>query len=151
MARDAAVFALDPGVTTGWAVVNKKNGVVLGMGNLSPEELGCGLDLIVRSFHRQGYVIHPVVEQVPSVRGTTGQLATTLAFVNRTIDHWLEDIFDLNVSYVPPGTWKNSRVAITSEAPKLWNGVATSQHMRDAYLLGVYTLESSRQASTSRS
>lgn len=149
MARDAVVLSLDPGETTGWAVIHRKSGRVLGMGNLSPDELGCGLDLIVRSFHRQGYVIHPVVEQVPSVRGTTGRLATVLAFVHRTIDHWLEDVFDLNVSYILPGTWKTSRAAITAEAPALWNGVATSRHMKDAYLLGVYSLESSRQVSTS--
>lgn len=131
------VLALDPGGTTGWAIVRHDDRALLGMGNFDPDELGCGLDLLVRSMHRLGYEIHPVVEQMPRVGGV-GSLALELEFVRRTIDHWLDEIFELNVRYVQPGTWKPSRAAKINPAPKEWNGKQSSQHMRDAYQLAIY-------------
>jgi hypothetical protein len=135
--RDTVLLAVDPGVTTGWAIM-RADGQVLGMGDLAPEELGCALDLLVRTMHRLGYTVRSVVEDVPKVKGTQGRLSLELEFVNRTVDHWLSEVFELQVSYVPPGRWKTSRVAATCECVDIWNGCKTSQHMKDAYMLARY-------------
>lgn len=132
------IFSLDPGVTTGWAIIRRQDRAVLGMGDLSSEELGCGIDLLVRSMHRLDYRVVPVVEQVPDVGGVPGELATELKFVRRTIDHWLDEVFELDVTYVTPGTWKPSRVAVTTDPPEEWNGRGLSQHMRDAFKMAHY-------------
>lgn len=136
--RDAVMFALDPGQTTGWALVRRRDRMVLGMGNLASEEVGCAIDLLVRSMHRLDYDVVPVVELMPTAAGIGGELAIELEFVRRTIDYWLEDVFELAVTYVPPGAWKTSRVALTTAPPREWNGVATSPHMRDAHQLACY-------------
>ena len=134
------MFALDPGVTTGWAIL-KRDLSVIGMGDLAPEELGSALDLLVRSMHRLDKMIIPVVEDVPNTRGMKSSLTRTLEFVNRTIDHWLVDVFELPVIYVPPSRWKTSRVVVIQKKKKIvqrWNGMKTSQHMKDAYMLACY-------------
>jgi len=138
--RDVVTFSLDPGVTTGWAIIRRNTREVLGMGDLDTEELGCALDLLVRSMHRVGKDVHPVVEEVPKVGGVQGDLAVTLTYVNRCINHWLEDVFELPVEYVLPGEWKNSRVGILTPPPAEWNGRKLSAHMKDAYLLGHYQI-----------
>lgn len=112
--------------------------MLLGMGDLSSEEVGCAIDLLVRSMHRLEYSVVPVVEQMPTPSGVPGSLATELAFVRRSIDHWLSDVFELDVNYVLPGAWKTSRTAIMTAPPDQWNGHRLSQHMRDAYLMGSY-------------
>lgn len=133
------IFAIDPGSTTGWAIVRRQDKAVLGMGDLTPEELGCGIDLLVRSMHRLEYNVHAVVEQMPTPGGVGGPLAIELAFVRRTIDHWLTDVFELPVTYVLPGVWKTSAVAKTVEPPAVWERRPTSQHMKDAYIMANYT------------
>lgn len=132
------IFALDPGITTGWAIIRKQDRAVLGMGDLSSEEVGCGVDLLVRSMHRLDYRVVPVVEEMPEQGGVSGDLAIELKFVRRTISHWLEDVFELDVTYVLPGTWKTSRVAATTKPPAEFEGRPLSPHMRDAYTMGTY-------------
>lgn len=132
------IFALDPGVTTGWAIIRRSDKVVLGMGDLDSEEVGCGVDLLVRSMHRLGYRVVPVVESMPEVGGVQGDLGVQLKFVRRTIDHWLEDVFELSVTYVLPGAWKTSRAAATVAPPENWNGLGLSHHMKDAFLMATY-------------
>lgn len=143
--REVVLLAVDPGVTTGWALV-RGDGKIVGMGDLSPDELGCGLDLLVRSMHRLGYTVVSVVEDVPRVGGVQGRLSVTLEFVNRTIDHWLNDVYELQVTYVLPSQWKTHRVVLTEKVATTWNGCKTSQHMRDAYMLALYQSDQSRQA-----
>ena len=135
--KELVLLAIDPGVTTGWAIL-AKDLTIIGMGDLSPEELGCGLDLLIRAMHRLGMTVVPVVEDVPLAKGTKGTLSRTLEFVNRTVDHWLVDVFELPVVYVPPSRWKTSRVVKKKDVVKEWNGHKTSQHMRDAYMLACY-------------
>lgn len=132
------VFSLDPGVTTGWAIIRRQDRALLGLGDLSSEEVGCGVDLLVRSMHRLDYRVVPVVEEMPDQGGVAGDLATELKFVRRSISYWLEDVFELDVTYVLPGTWKTSRVALTTAPPADFEGRPLSPHMRDAYLMGSY-------------
>lgn len=134
------MLAIDPGVTTGWSLLRARDRAVLGMGDLSPEELGCALDLLIRTMHRLGYRVEVAVEDVPRVNGVRGSLAVELEFVNRTVDHWVSEVFELRVAYVLPGTWKTSRAAMTAVSPPEWNGKPTSRHMKDAYGLATYRL-----------
>lgn len=132
------IFALDPGQTTGWAMLRRRDKLVLGMGDLTSQTLGSAIDLLVRGMHRLSYTVVPVVEQMPTPNGVGGSLALELSFVRRTIEHWLSDVFELEVFYVLPGAWKPSRVAQTTECPKTWQGEALSQHQRDAFVMGSY-------------
>lgn len=132
------IFAIDPGQTTGWAIIRKQDKAPLGLGDLNSQELGCGIDLLVRSMHRLDYRVVPVVEQMPTPGGVESGLETELKFVRRTIDYWMSDIFELDVVYVLPGTWKTSRVAATTKPPSVWNDRPLSPHMRDAYTMGHY-------------
>lgn len=132
------IFALDPGSTTGWAIFRRRDRAILGMGDLAPDRLGSAIDLLVRGMHRLDYDVVPVVEQMPTPNGVGGSLSVELKFVRRTIDHWLSDVFELDVAYVLPGTWKPSRVARTMVPPKTWQGAALSAHQRDALTMGWY-------------
>lgn len=132
------IFALDPGQTTGWAIIRRRDKVILGMGDLAPEDLGCGIDLLIRAMHRLEYHVEVVVEQMPTPSGVGGDLATELEFVRRTIDHWVSDVFELDVDYVLPGVWKTSAVAKTTTPPPEWEHKPLSQHMRDALTMAYY-------------
>lgn len=132
------ILALDPGQTTGWAIIRRKDKAVLGMGDLSSLDVGCAIDLLVRAMHRTGHRVTVVVEQMPTPNGVGGSLATELEFVRRTIDHWCSEVYELPVTYVLPGVWKTSAVAKTVKPPAEWNCRACSQHMKDAYLMGTF-------------
>lgn len=138
------ILALDPGQTTGWALIRRRDRAVLGMGDIPAEDLGCSLDLLVRAMHRLDHSVEAVVEQMPTPGGVGGKLATDLEFVRRTIDHWLDDIFELPITYVLPGVWKTSASARTQPPPVEHNHRTTSQHARDAYQMGTYHMRARR-------
>lgn len=132
------IFALDPGSTTGWAIIRRRDKAILGMGDFTPDDLGCGIDNLVRAMHRLDYTLHVVVEQMPTPNGVAGILATELEFVRRTIDHWVTEVFELPVTYILPGAWKTSAAALTSTPPVEWNNHPASQHMKDAWTMALY-------------
>lgn len=140
------VLSIDPGVTTGWTIIRKRDGAVLGMGNLGMYELGTGLDLLIRMMHREGHEVRVVVEEVPQVRGVRGDLAQQLAFVAQTIHHWVEEVYQLESEYVLPGTWKPAPSTKLNHPPEAWRGVALSQHMKDAYGLAQYWMSKNWRA-----
>ena len=135
-----AVLAVDPGVTTGWALLESRTRCVIACGNWTPDEVGSAIDEIVRCVHRRGQVVQAVVEWMPSPAPQSA-LGLRLAFVRNTIDHWLVDVFEVAVEYVSPGTWKTSRVARTIELPPDWMGKPLSQHQKDAITMGTYFAE----------
>lgn len=132
------IISLDPGETTGWAIIRRKDRAVLGMGDLIAEDLGCGIDLLVRAMHRLDYNVEAVVEQMPTPGGVGGRLATELEFVRRTIDHWLDDVYEIPITYILPGVWKTSAVAKTQAPPAEFNHQPTSTHARDAHQMASY-------------
>lgn len=132
------ILALDPGLITGWALIRRADKAPLGLGDLTIDDVGCAIDILVRSMHLSGYSLEGLVEAMPVPGGTPSQLGHELAFVRRMIDHELIEVFELDVTYVLPGTWKQSRVALTTAPPVEWNGSALSPHMRDAYTMGQY-------------
>jgi hypothetical protein len=135
--RVTTVISLDVGAKTGWAILRKHDMEIIGCGDLLVDDLGCALDLIVRWLNLSGYTSEAVIEQMPSVGGV-GELSTVLEYARKTTDYWLREVFQVPITYVLPGTWKNSRVANTTKLPKDWNGKMLSQHQKDAILMGRY-------------
>jgi hypothetical protein len=136
--RDYLLLALDPGVTTGWALVRKRNKEILGCGDLDADDVGPCIDRVVRYAYRCGNKIEVVVEEMPTPQG--GDLAVELEYVRRTIHHWVVEVFEVPTEYVPPGTWKNSRAARVMVAPESWHGRSLSAHQRDALTMAHYVI-----------
>jgi hypothetical protein len=131
-------LGIDPGVTTGWALV-ADDGAILGHGTLKPDEVSAGLDKIVRGMHRTGHAITVVVEKMPATGGM-GHLASTLERVRQDVREVVSDVFDLPVLQVPPGEWKPSRVA-RANAWKRNGDVRLSTHESDAIRMTLYTID----------
>ena len=137
--RQHAWIGLDPGITTGWAVL-ADDGKVYGHGTFVEENVFEGLDKLVRGMHRTARSVTIVVEQMPSA-GRMSDLAQRLEHVRGLIDEVISDIYDLPVVYVAPGEWKTSRVARLAK-PK-----ARTQHEKDAIVMTAYAIaKSARRA-----
>lgn len=129
-------LGVDPGVTTGVAFVREADGQVIGSANLKPDEVAEKLDETIRRFHRAGYTIHCVVENMPRY-GRMSPLSATLETVRSAILDVLQATFGLDVYRVAPGEWKPSRVARTT---KLKRG-HYSAHERDAIRMALYAMD----------
>lgn len=129
-----AWLGIDPGVTTGWALI-EDDGKVLGSGNLSEDEVRRGLDTLIRFAHNDGYALRVVVERIP--RSGIGHLSNRLSFVNGQVAELTDEVYDLSPIYVTPGEWKQSRVAKTTD---LERGKYTP-HQRDAIRMTLYTMD----------
>jgi len=127
-------LGLDPGLTTGWAVI-ADNGEVLGSGNLPVSDLERGLDELVRGLHRSGHAIDAVVERMPRVGGA-GKMAKQMEDVWRALYVVVEATYEVPYLFVAPGEWKPSRVARTT---KLKRGM--TPHQRDAIRMTLYMME----------
>ena len=130
-------LGIDPGVTTGWAMI-EDNGHVLGSGNLVEDELRRGLDTLIRFAHNEGHVITAVVERVP--RSGVGRLSQRLGFVNGVVRELVRETYELETHEVMPGEWKPSRVARTTtfyDQPK----AGRTAHERDAIRMTLYTMD----------
>lgn len=128
-------LGVDPGITTGVAFVREDDGEVIGTANLKPEELEAKLDDTIRRFHRAGYTIRCVVENMPRV-GRMSPMSGRLERVRSAILDTLQSTYSLDVFRVAPGEWKTSRVARTT---KLKRGQYTP-HVRDAIRMALYAM-----------
>ena len=135
--KTVVVLSLDVGVHTGWAVIRKHDHEILGCGVLLIDDLGCYLDLTIRWLNTAGYTTEAVVEKMPSVGGI-GELSTVLEYARKTTEYWLTEVYAITPVYILPGTWKTSRVAITTKLPTEWGGHILSQHEKDAVLMAMY-------------
>lgn len=131
------VLAIDPGVTTGWAVLNE-NGMVMDTGNLLPEDVEEGIRGTIDAWHKRGYSICGVVERFPLT--SQGSLGTQLREVVLTIDAILVGA-GIKHEEVTPGVWKTSSVP---ESPKEWAGRKLTPHQRDAIRMGRYVIRRGR-------
>lgn len=127
-------LGIDPGVTTGWALV-EPGPKVIGSGNFAEDDLKHGLDTIIRAAHNEGYALRCVIERVP--RSGIGRLAMALQRVGVAVREVVEETYDLDVIEVMPGEWKPSRVAKTTP---LKRGKFTP-HQRDAIRMTLYTMD----------
>ena len=137
-----AVLAIDPGITTGWALIDPVRDEILGTSVWGTAELKETLDLLIRKCFTAGMSLEAVIEKMPSV-GKTGPLAMKLEAIRREIYGLVQDVYDIPVTVVAPSEWKPSRVARTGKAklPKKFNGSPLMPHQRDAILMGRYVID----------
>ncbi len=130
-----AWLGIDPGVTTGWALVGDHESI-LGSGNLDASEIESQLDTIIRIAHNDGYYIRVVIERMPRA-GRAGGLARRLDEVLAGVSHIINDVYSLDPIYITPGEWKPSRVAKTTPLKR----GQYSAHERDAIRMTLYAID----------
>lgn len=135
--RERVWIGVDPGITTGWCLLTDE-GKVLGRGVFVEENLKDGLDQLVRGVHRSARKIEVVVEQMPGA-GRMGDLNRRLERVRGVVDEVLVEVYDLPVTYIPPGEWKTSRVAQLASPP------GDTQHEKDAIVMTAYAIAKRRR------
>jgi hypothetical protein len=129
-----AVLGIDPGITTGWAILRLSDRKLLFSGESDEEDVGQQLDYAVRHAHGDGYRIEVVVERMPP--GRPGPLAQRLEVVRRSILRVVDETYALKVSWVRPSDWKTSRVAKENRGLR-----RMSRHSRDAFLMALFFYE----------
>ena len=122
------LLSLDPGVTTGWAVLGRYD--IYDCGNLLDEDLRVSLIGVIEKWAPS----EAVVELFPL--SAQGQLATTLRHVVYTIEELLLD-YGIPTTGYAPGQWKTSSAP---KSPDTWDGTRTTTHQRDAIRMGKYHL-----------
>lgn len=138
--REKVWLGIDPGVTTGWAVV-KNDGEVVASGDLKEPDLRYGLDEIIRGLHRGESTVEVAIERMPRVGGQ-GQLARAIDRVLAIIHEVVWEVYELNIHVASPGEWKPSRVGRRKrEWPK-----KMSQHRKDAIMLTQYVIDRGARA-----
>jgi hypothetical protein len=130
-------LALDPGITTGWALIDD-DGRLEGCGNFLPEDLHDGLDFLIRKVNRTGDELEVVQEHLAYAR-MSGSLGINLRYVLEAIDRVIVGCYDLKRVFVTPGQWKTSAVAAQSR-PEKWDGQPLTQHQKDAIGIAWYRL-----------
>lgn len=128
-----AVLGIDPGITTGWAVI--EDGEEKGSGNLSSDEVKPILDTLIRALHRDGCKMSVVVERMPASGGLS-ERARTLEQVRANIREVI-DTYELPTTEIAPGEWKTSRVARTTPLKR----GRYSSHQRDAIRMALYHVD----------
>jgi hypothetical protein len=133
-----AWICLDPGITTGWAVLNEK-GEVMATSVWGTAEVKDTLDLLVRQVFSAGFTLNAVIERMPP--GRFGELGKKLEAVRRDIAHIIDETYAIPTVYVLPGEWKPSRVAKTTKVPGQWKGTPLMVHQKDAIRMGRYVID----------
>ena len=136
-----AVLAIDPGLTTGWAVISE--GAIVGTGVFEIHELEAGIDTLVRGMHRAGYSLTAVIEEMPRA-GRMSQLSARLEEARQILHKILNDTYLLVIYYVTPGAWKPSRIGRKTEVPETFGGKPVTIHQKDAIRMGCYFIEKGR-------
>lgn len=127
-----AWLGIDPGITTGWALVSD-GGQRLASGNFAAEDVGRELDRLVRHLHREGLALTAVIENMPRAGGMS-RLSQQLEDVRRIVTEVIEETYEIPTFRVAPGEWKPSRVARAESFPR---GTMTP-HERDAVRMALY-------------
>lgn len=142
-----AWLGIDPGVTTGWALL-EDDGALVAAGDAPDDAVARTIDEVIRMAHRLEYALDVVIEKMPGA-GKMGHLASRLEVTRQEIRRVVIDVFDLPVMVVPPGEWKPSRVG---RQKREWKR-GTSQHQKDATTMALYVIdrESRRRPKQKRS
>ena len=136
------MICLDPGITTGWAVLADDETLLATSvwGNADVKE---SLDKLIRVLHSRNFTLRATVEKMPRTGGIS-PLGQKLEIVNHEIREIL-DIYEIPTTYVLPGTWKNSRPARVFKVPRKWRDDTVVIHQRDAMRMGAYQLWKEKQ------
>jgi len=132
------VLAVDPGITTGWALLTE-DGEILKTGTLGVGDADVfrSLEEIIRTMHHQKQTVEMAIEEFPPQRGALGaQLALVVAKVDLA---W--QTYDLRTRKFTPGEWKTSAVGLSGLPPGM---PRISQHEKDAIRIGRYYLSRRR-------
>lgn len=137
-----AVLSIDPGITTGWALIDPVRDEIIGTSVWGTGELKESLDALIRMCHTAGMTLEAVIEKMPNT-GKMGSLGQKLEAVRRDIYGLIEDVYEIPVTVVAPSEWKPSRVARLGKAklPTKFNGSPLTPHQRDATLMGRYVID----------
>jgi len=135
-------LALDPGITTGWALLDDE-GRLRGTSVWGTAELKEALDILIRMSFTAGYTMTVVEERMPSAGGL-GELARKLEAVRADIRKIVEETYELPVIWVTPGEWKPSRAARMTKTPPKFNGTPLMTHQKDAIKMARYAQEARR-------
>ena len=133
-----AWLAIDPGITTGWALL-ADDGAVMGTAVWGTHELQEALDLLIRQAYSAGYALDVVIEEMPNT-GANGPLGKKLEWVRQQIKSVVTDVYELPTHHILPGVWKPSRVARTAELPRTWREEPLMIHQKDAIRMGLYAI-----------
>lgn len=133
-----AWLAIDPGITTGWALL-ADDGAVMGTAVWGTHELREALDLLIRQAYSAGYALDVVIEEMPNT-GLNGPLGKKLEWVRNQIKWVVSETYELPVHRILPGVWKPSRVARTTELPRTWRDEPLMTHQKDAIRMGRYAI-----------
>lgn len=137
--RTKVLLSIDPGLTTGWALLTPL-GDVLDCGNLLAEDVGEGILGIIAKEQDSGLDVDALVEVFPLA--TAGDLSASLRKVVLDIEAALTSR-KVPTFTVTPGVWKTSSVP---ETPPMLTGKEgrLTRHERDAIRMGRYHLRSSK-------
>lgn len=138
MKRRHAYLCLDPGITTGFALLDDE-GEILGTTVWGTAELEDALDLVIRTCFTNGIRLTAVIEKMPP--GMYGELATKLERVRQIITKLVTDTYEIPTVHVAPGEWKPSRIARTTPLPWRFNNSPVIIHQKDAIRMGRYVIE----------
>ena len=119
------VLAIDPGITTGFALLDL-DGVIVGMGEIQPDEI----DRL--KLFSQNPDIEVVMEYTPI------PTLSEMNMVLRDVIARLRVMFPRHLE-IKPGQWKQTPV-IRHSVPNRWEDEPVTHHMRDAVRLGIYYL-----------
>jgi hypothetical protein len=123
------LLSLDPGLTTGWAILDEA-GAIVATGTIDHHDVRIALIRILR----EQKLDHAVLETVPLE--APGHLADSLRHVLATLGGMLTT-YQVEMTYILPGVWKTSSVP---QPEARWAGKRLSIHQRDAIRMGRYYL-----------
>lgn len=137
-------LCIDPGITTGWALLDD-DGEVKGTSVWGTAELKTSLDAVIRMCFTAGYELTVVEELMPKIGGMGGH-AAKLQEVLDTIHRLTRDTYEIPTIEVMPGEWKPSRVARTTTVYWRFNNTPLMIHQKDAIRMGRYVIDRERNA-----
>lgn len=141
---EQAVLAIDPGITTGWALLDRNGGDILGTSVWGTHELERSLDILVRTCFTAGIELTCVIEEMPP--GAFGDLARKLERVRGQIKRIIEETYEIRTVRLMPGEWKPSRIAKTTQVPWKFNDSPLMVHQKDAVKMGRYAIDKEARA-----
>jgi len=131
-------LGIDPGLTTGWAILDHV-GLLWDHGEWNIDDVLDGIDWVVRGVNRTGEDLEICQEVL--AKGKDGKLGNDLLYTQAALTRVIEDTYDVSRTFVIPGTWKNHRVTqVRSTQFELTEWRAFSQHVKDAIMIATWRM-----------
>jgi hypothetical protein len=124
-------LGIDPGVTTGWAVLDH-HGEVWDTGEWTLDTILDGIDWVIRGVNRTGEELEACQEILAD--RSAGQLDAELKYVQAALERVIVGTYDVHRTFVLPGTWKPHRSVIDVDE------VSPSKHVMDAVKIATWRM-----------